>query len=160
MVFLSGFVGLRAYRLGGSRHPYFWNVAGFVSAIICLESIPATGNAFNLAVLRALETGLSIVCYTLVTLMTYPDRHLEGRVDSIGWGISRSDGSAGYDLLPSVSPTFQWIRLAQRIPVRVHLDEVPEDVALRVDTTAAVLVTTGAAGEETKPVPPVPRALQ
>jgi hypothetical protein len=42
----------------------------------------------------------------------------------------------------------------------VHLDEVPEGVALRVGTTASVLVMTGTAGAEKKPVPPVPRALQ
>ena len=40
----------------------------------------------------------------IVTLMTYPDRPVEGRVDSIGWGISQSDGSTGHDLLPTVSP--------------------------------------------------------
>jgi len=96
----------------------------------------------------------------VITLMTYPDQPLQGRVDSIGWGISQSDGSTGYDLLPSVSPTFQWIRLAQRIPVRVHLDKVPEGVALRVGTTASVLVMTGTGGAENKPVPPVPRTLQ
>lgn len=96
----------------------------------------------------------------IITLMTYPDRPLEGRVDSIGWGISQSDGSTGYDLLPTVSPTFQWIRLAQRIPVRVHLDVVPEGVALRVGTTASVLVMTGSEGGDKTPVPPIPKALQ
>ena len=95
----------------------------------------------------------------IITLMTYPDWPLEGRVDSIGWGISQSDGSTGHDLLPTVSPTFQWIRLAQRVPVRVHLDEVPEGVALRVGTTASVLVMTGDAGEDAE-APPIPRALQ
>lgn len=95
----------------------------------------------------------------VITLMTYPDQPLQGRVDSIGWGISQSDGSTGFDLLPTVSPTFQWIRLAQRIPVRVHLDEVPEGVALRVGTTASVLVMTGDVGENAE-APPMPRALQ
>jgi multidrug resistance efflux pump len=96
----------------------------------------------------------------IVTLMTYPDRPLEGRVDSIGWGISQSDGGTGYDLLPTVSPTFQWIRLAQRIPVRVHLEEIPDGVELRVGTTASVLVMTGTGGDDKGPVPPVPKALQ
>ena len=96
----------------------------------------------------------------VITLMTYPDWPLEGRVDSIGWGISQSDGSTGFDLLPSVSPTFQWIRLAQRIPVRVHLDAVPEGVALRVGTTASVLVMTGSGGDKKEVVPPVPAPLQ
>jgi multidrug resistance efflux pump len=96
----------------------------------------------------------------VVTLMSYPDQPLRGRVDSIGWGISQSDGSTGYDLLPNVNPTFQWIRLAQRIPVRVHLDKVPAGVELRVGTTASVLVMTGTAGEDGKAVAPAPRALQ
>ncbi len=97
----------------------------------------------------------------IVTLMAYPDIPLEGRVDSLGWGISQDDGSTGYELLPSISATFEWIRLAQRVPVRVHLDKVPDDVKLRVGTTASVLVMTGTAGEQTtKSVPPVPRALQ
>lgn len=96
----------------------------------------------------------------VITLMTYPDQPLQGQVDSIGWGISQSDGSTGYDLLPSVSPTFQWIRLAQRIPVRVHLDEIPEGVALRVGTTASVLVMTGSGGDKKEVVPPVPAPLQ
>jgi multidrug resistance efflux pump len=95
----------------------------------------------------------------VVTLMTYPDQPLEGQVDSIGWGISQSDGSTGYDLLPSVSPTFQWIRLAQRIPVRVHLDDIPEGVALRVGTTASVLVMTDSSENETS-VPQLPGMLQ
>jgi multidrug resistance efflux pump len=76
----------------------------------------------------------------VVTLMTYPRRPLKGQVDSIGWGISQQDGSTGFDLLPAISPTFEWIRLAQRVPVRVHLLEVPDDIALRVGTTASVLV--------------------
>ena len=96
----------------------------------------------------------------IVTLMTYPDRPLEGRVDSIGWGIAQSDGSTGYDLLPNVSPTFQWIRLAQRVPVRVHLEDVPEGVDLRVGTTASVLVMTDNSDGQATPVPAVPAALQ
>jgi len=80
----------------------------------------------------------------VVTLMTYPDRPLQGRVDSLGWGISQQNGSTGFDLLPNVSPTFEWIRLAQRVPVRIVLDSVPEDIKLRVGTTASVLIRTGA----------------
>ncbi len=52
----------------------------------------------------------------LITLMTYSDTPLEATVESIGWGIARENGSTGEQLLPSVSPTFEWIRLAQRIP--------------------------------------------
>jgi multidrug resistance efflux pump len=83
----------------------------------------------------------------IVTLMSYPDKPVEGHVDSLGWGISQQDGSTGFELLPTISPTFEWIRLAQRVPVRIHLDSVPEGVALRVGTTGSVLVKTGS-GED------------
>lgn len=97
----------------------------------------------------------------VVTLMSYPDKPLKGRVESIEWGISQEDGSTAYELLPQVSPTFDWIRLAQRVPVRIKITELPEGVALRVGTTCSVLVETGTADEETEAsVTAVPRALQ
>jgi len=97
----------------------------------------------------------------IITLMSYPDKPLEGEVDSIGWGIAQDDGSTGFDLLPTISPTFEWIRLAQRVPVRIHLDKVPEDVQLRVGTTASVLVMTGTSDNESeKPAVAAPKALQ
>lgn len=93
----------------------------------------------------------------VVTLMSHPDTPLAGVVDSLGWGIAKQDGSTGSDLLPNVSPTFEWIRLAQRIPVRIELRDVPESVALRVGATASVMVRTrGATGELT----PAPALLQ
>ncbi len=95
----------------------------------------------------------------IVTLMSYPDRPLEGRVDSLGWGIAQDDGSTGYNLLPTVNPTFEWIRLAQRVPVRVHLTDLPDDIQLRVGTTASVMVMTGDDGTS-RPVPALPSALQ
>jgi len=97
----------------------------------------------------------------VVTLMTYPDTPLEGYVDSLGWGIAQQDGSTGFELLPNISPTFEWIRLAQRVPVRIHLTNVPDEVELRVGTTCSVLVKTGTSdSEEEKPPVAAPRALQ
>jgi len=84
----------------------------------------------------------------VVTLMTYPDIPIEGRVDSIGWGIAQQDGSTGFELLPNINPTFEWIRLAQRVPIRIHLTTVPDNVALRVGTTGSVLVMTGTADDD------------
>ena len=84
--------------------------------------------------------------HAVVTLMTYPGEPLTGYVDSIGWGIAQQDGSTGDRLLPNVSPTFEWIRLAQRIPVRIELTGVPDKINLRVGTTSSVLVKTGTAG--------------
>ena len=75
-----------------------------------------------------------------VTLMAYPDRPLSGVVESLDWGISRSNGTPGEDLLPDVQPTIDWIRLAQRVPVNIRLSDVPDDVILRVGLTASVQV--------------------
>ncbi|MEA2048020.1 MAG: HlyD family secretion protein [Campylobacterota bacterium] len=76
----------------------------------------------------------------VVTLMAYPNTPLKGKVESIAWGISHSDGNPGSNLLPSVQPVFQWIRLAQRIPVRIKLDTLPQNVKLRFGLTASVMV--------------------
>ena len=78
-----------------------------------------------------------------VTLMAYPEQPLTGKVESIGWGIAPSDGTVGYHLLPSIKPVFQWIRLAQRIPVRIALNNIPQGVELRFGLTASVMVTSG-----------------
>ena len=79
----------------------------------------------------------------MVTLLAYPDTPLSGKVESIAWGIAHSDGNPGNNLLPSVKPVFQWIRLAQRIPVRIKLDKLPENVKLRFGLTASVMVLKG-----------------
>ena len=95
----------------------------------------------------------------VVTLMSYPDTPLEASVDSIGWGIAQQNGSTGFEQLPSVKPTFEWIRLAQRIPVMVRIEKVPDNIKLRAGTTASVVVITGTSRDGDR-VPPVPRALQ
>ena len=98
----------------------------------------------------------------LVTLMSFPDKPIWGRVISKGWGVYQKDGSTGEELLPEIDPTYEWIRLAQRVPVRVELGKLPEGVELVVGTTGSVLVMRGTAGEEPAPegVPPVPWVLQ
>ncbi len=75
-----------------------------------------------------------------VTLMG-EDRKIQGRVDSIAIGIADRDRSTSANLLPNVNPTFNWVRLAQRIPVRIKLEHVPEGVRLVAGQTATVAVT-------------------
>lgn len=75
----------------------------------------------------------------LIHLMGEP-RALHGRVDSIAAGISDTERSNAGNLLPTVNPTFSWVRLAQRIPVRVRLTQVPAGVRLIVGRTATVTV--------------------
>ncbi len=97
----------------------------------------------------------------LITLMTYPSKPIWGRVISKGWGVHQDDGSTGEELLPKVDPTYEWIRLAQRVPVRIELGELPEGVELVVGTTGSVLVMEGTAGDEApEGVPPLPWILQ
>ncbi|MGB1973193.1 MAG: HlyD family secretion protein [Vibrio toranzoniae] len=76
----------------------------------------------------------------MVTLMMHNNVQLKGHIKSIGFGIAKQDGSTGNDLLPNVNPNFQWIRLAQRIPIKVELDNVPKDIQLRVGMTASIKI--------------------
>ncbi|QXI51310.1 efflux RND transporter periplasmic adaptor subunit [Pseudomonas alvandae] len=66
---------------------------------------------------------------------------LEGRVASMGRGIADANELRSDSGLPRVSPTFSWIRLAQRVPVRIELDKVPDGVELAAGMTASVEVT-------------------
>ena len=65
---------------------------------------------------------------------------LDGHVESISGGIEDRERGASANLLPNVNPTFSWVRLAQRIPVRVLLDKPPPDVRLVAGRTATVTV--------------------
>ncbi|UVM70253.1 MULTISPECIES: efflux RND transporter periplasmic adaptor subunit [Pseudomonas] len=66
---------------------------------------------------------------------------LEGHVASMGRGIADANELRSDSGLPRVSPTFSWIRLAQRVPVRIELDKVPDGVELAAGMTASVEVT-------------------
>ena len=66
---------------------------------------------------------------------------LKGHVESISRGIYDRDNPQSRELIADVNPTFNWVRLAQRVPVRIHLDEVPADLLLAAGTTCTVIVT-------------------
>ena len=65
---------------------------------------------------------------------------LRGHVDSISHGITDRDNADGPELLANVNPTFEWVRLAQRIPVRIRLDEVPDSVRISSGMTCTVVL--------------------
>lgn len=65
---------------------------------------------------------------------------LRGHVDSISRGITDRENSNGPELLANVNPTFEWVRLAQRIPVRIHIDQIPEGVLVSSGMTCTVVV--------------------
>jgi len=67
-------------------------------------------------------------------------RVLTGHVESIASGIEDQNRSTSTDLLALVNPTFSWVRLAQRIPVRIKLNDVPADLALVSGRTATVSI--------------------
>ncbi|MCK0715229.1 efflux RND transporter periplasmic adaptor subunit [Chromohalobacter sarecensis] len=66
------------------------------------------------------------------------DEPLWGHVDSIARGISDKSLDSQGSGLANVSTSFDWVRLSQRIPVRIALDDVPEDVQLSAGLTATV----------------------
>jgi multidrug resistance efflux pump len=65
---------------------------------------------------------------------------LRGHVESIARGITDRDNTGGPELLVNPNPTFEWVRLAQRIPVRIHIDEVPKGVLVSSGMTCTVVL--------------------
>ena len=65
---------------------------------------------------------------------------LKGHVESVSRGIEVANAQSGDAGLASVNPVYTWIRLAQRVPVRISIDEVPPSVTLVVGLTATVRV--------------------
>ncbi len=143
---------LRSARLNLGYTKVHASVDGYVSNINFQVGSQAVANTPILALVdsnsfwvfgyfRESEIGaINIGDPARVTLMAYPEQPLAGSVESLGWGIAPSDGNTGFNLLPSIKPVFQWIRLAQRIPVRIKLEELPEDVELRFGLTASVMI--------------------
>jgi len=72
---------------------------------------------------------------------------IDGHVDSIARGIVVSNATPGQSGLATVNPIFTWVRLAQRVPVRVRIDHVPPDVRLVAGMTATVEIDPGPAAE-------------
>lgn len=65
---------------------------------------------------------------------------IEGHVESIAGGIADRERQGSSDLLANVNPTFSWVRLAQRVPVRIAIDHVPPGVQLVTGRTATVVI--------------------
>ncbi|NTV09274.1 MAG: efflux transporter periplasmic adaptor subunit, partial [Zoogloea sp.] len=65
---------------------------------------------------------------------------LQGHVQSIARGITDRDNATGSALLADVNPSFSWVRLAQRIPVRIRIDKVPAGLQLVAGMSCSVEV--------------------
>jgi multidrug resistance efflux pump len=96
------------------------------------------------------ETKLARVCIgdrVEANLMGYAEPIL-GHVASVTRGIGVSDAAGGTQGLPNVNPVFTWVRLAQRVPVRIAIDHVPPGVPLVSGLTATVTIKEEAVGAD------------
>lgn len=65
---------------------------------------------------------------------------LKGHVEGISRGITDRNATPDGQLLADVEPTYNWVRLAQRIPVRIEFDETPDDIHLAAGMTASIRI--------------------
>lgn len=126
-------------------------VNGFVTNLLMRVGDYAHTGAANISVIDAdsywidgyfEETKLAHICVGDVAeaqLMGYPQPIL-GRVISVTRGISVSDATPSTQGLPSVDPIYTWVRLAQRVPVRIAITLVPPGVPLVSGLTATVTI--------------------
>jgi multidrug resistance efflux pump len=79
----------------------------------------------------------------VVTLMAHPHQPVIGEVESFGWAIAPpnvADVTGDRYLVPVIQPVFDWVRLAQRVPLRIKITEVADGVDLIVGLTASVAI--------------------
>ena len=95
------------------------------------------------------ETKMAHICIgdrAEAQLMGYSDP-IVGRVQSVTRGISVSNGAPSTQGLPNVDPVYTWVRLAQRVPVRIRITDVPAGVPLVSGMTATVTIRDAEAQE-------------
>jgi multidrug resistance efflux pump len=80
--------------------------------------------------------------YAHVRLMGWSPE-VAGHVESISRAIADTNSDANSEGLANVSPIFTWVRLAQRIPVRIHIDRVPRKVLIAAGQTCTIVVDQG-----------------
>jgi multidrug resistance efflux pump len=126
-------------------------VNGFVTNLLMRVGDYARAGTTNVSVIDAEsywidgyfeETKLAGVCIgdrVEAQLVGYA-QPIQGRVDTITRGIGVSDAAPGTQGLPNVDPIYTWVRLAQRVPVRIAITEVPAGVPLVSGLTATVTI--------------------
>lgn len=75
-----------------------------------------------------------------VNLLSYPNRAFHGVVQGIGWAVRQPGIEGTVDGVPAVEPTLDWVRLAQRFPVRIRLDPPDPERPYRMGATAVVTI--------------------
>jgi multidrug resistance efflux pump len=83
----------------------------------------------------------------VIRLQTYPGHRLEGVVEGISWGIEQQAGDVQRGGLPNVTPTVDWVRLAQRFPVSVKFVDLSPEVELRIGMNGNVRIDTTTGGQ-------------
>ncbi|CAE6827705.1 efflux RND transporter periplasmic adaptor subunit [Paraburkholderia haematera] len=126
---VDGYLNDRAPRTGE-----FVSAGRAVLSVVDMHSFRVDGY-FEETKMRGIDIGQRVD----IQVMGEP-KVLRGHVQSIVAGIEDRDRTQGSNLLPNVNPAFSWVRLAQRIPVRVALDEVPADFRMIAGRTATVSV--------------------
>jgi multidrug resistance efflux pump len=104
-------------------------------SVIDADSYWITGY-FEETRLRHIRIGAS----ARAALMGYPNQEVTGHVESLNRGIADTNTAPNPQGLPQVDPVFTWVRLAQRIPVRIHIDHVPAGVHLAIGETCTIHV--------------------
>lgn len=118
-----------------SMRPGDYATAGnSVFALVDTDSIHVAGY-FQETKLRDIQVGNRVQVHLMGEART-----IEGHVESIAGGIADRELSDSPSRLANVNPTFSWVRLAQRVPVRVALDHVPDGIRLIAGRTATVVV--------------------
>lgn len=105
-----------------------------VAALVYAQSIRVEGY-FEETKIPAIHVGDPALVYLMGVATP-----IRGHVESISAGIEDRERSERESSLANVNPSFQWVRLAQRIPVRITIDEIPIGVKLIVGQTATVEV--------------------
>lgn len=144
---------LDAAKLNLSRTTLVSPVDGYVTNLSVFRGDYATAGTPKLAVVDSRsfwiygyfeETRLAHVKVgAKAEIRLLSGQELKGHVESISHGIYDRDNPQSRDLVADVNPTFNWVRLAQRVPVRIHIDEVPPGVVLAAGTTCTVIVLPG-----------------
>jgi multidrug resistance efflux pump len=129
-------------------------VNGFVTNVLLREGDYAHQGAANVSIIDAdsywidgyfEETKLERLCVgdrAEAKLMGYA-APITGHIATITRGISVSNAAASTQGLPNVDPVYTWVRLAQRVPVRIAIDTVPSGVPLVSGLTATITIADG-----------------
>ncbi len=141
---------LEAARLNLKRTRVLAPVDGYVTNLSVFKGDYAAAGAPKLAVIDAHsfwvygyfeETKLPHVRVGAAAEMRLMSgQTLQGHVESIARGIYDRDNPQSRELTADVNPTFNWVRLAQRVPVRIALDPLPGGLLLAAGTTCTVVL--------------------